>query len=459
MPFNSMPEALHNTLATGPQKSLAALLALIVVLATLLAVPYAGLPLPVVQPFLPIFAATVTLTESLTAYLLLVQFMVTRQFFLVPLAGGYAYVALMASIQLLVFPGVFAPTGLLGANTQSAVWLWVFWHGGFAVLLGLAILAKNASWHAELSRRITAWQGLLVFLLVPLVALALAFLAIRLEVLPVLISGKSFSSLSHSAVGWVVWGLNAAAVLLILLTRSRREVTSLFLFIALLAALANVSLTLLSSARYSLGWYAARLLSIVSSTSLLTALILQITRLYQELAVSHESLLITSARDKLTGLHNRGSFDEAAKKEWPRAHRSAEPLSVVLVDIDHFKLYNDHFGHLQGDTCLRSVAQALAGSVKRPADMVARYGGEEFVLLLPNTPQEQALRVAEKARLAVAALYIPTKFADKNVSISAGCATWHAQANYQNFQELLHDADRALYKAKENGRNQVRAVG
>ncbi|WP_394792243.1 GGDEF domain-containing protein [Rhodoferax sp.] len=432
-------------------------MALCIVLAAAATLPFVDVLLPTINPFLPIFASTVTLTEALTAYLLVVQFMVTRQFFLMPLAGAYAFAALMASLQLLAFPGVFAPMGVLGGNAQSAVWMWVFWHGGFALFICVAILVKKSAALGDGSHRVSAQKGWLVFLLSPLLAALVGYLALYAD-LPPLINGNSFRTLSHHPAGWLVWALNFAAVLLVAFPWRKREVVTLFLFIAVLAAWADVSLTLLSSARYSLGWYVSRLLSIASSVSLLTALILQLTRLYQDLAQSHQSLLITSARDNLTGLHNRSSFDKTAKAEWLRAQRSGEPLSVVLVDIDYFKLYNDHFGHLQGDTCLRAVAQALARSVKRPADMVARYGGEEFVLILPNTPKDHALRVAEKARLAVEALYIPTKFAERNVSVSAGCAAWHADSGYQSFSALLEAADQALYQAKGNGRNRVCAA-
>lgn len=431
-------------------------MALLIVLVAVVVVPYAAMALPVVPPFLPIFATTVTFTEGLTAYLLMVQFVAVRRFYLVPLAGAYAYVATLAPIQLLAFPGVFAPTGLLGGTTQSAVWMWVFWHGGFPFFIGLSLLLRQSRVHAALCQRVSVGQAGLLFLLAPALACALAGLALHADALPVLINGNSFKTLSDSAAGWTVWGLNLAAVaLVVLLPKKRWELVSLFLFVAVLASLADVSLTLLASARYSLGWYVSRLLSLVSSVSLLVALIYQITQLYRELATTHASLLRSSARDKLTGVYNRNSFDNAAQAEWLRAQRSGEPLSLVLVDIDNFKRYNDHFGHVQGDTCLHSVAQALAHSVHRPTDMVARYGGEEFVILLPGTRTEHALRIAEEARRAVADLRLPAHAPGLHVSFSAGCASWDANAGFLGFEEMLVAADQALYKAKAQGRNQV----
>lgn len=451
-----MPQASHRSSATPTQRKWAIVLALLIVLVAISTVPFAAMVLPVVAPFLPIFAATITLTEGLTAYLLMVQFVAVRRFYLVPLAGAYAYVAMLAPIQLLVFPGVFAPTGLLGGNSQSAVWLWVFWHGGFPFFIGLSLLLRQSRVHSVLSQRVSARQAGLLFLLAPLLACALAWLALCGDTLPAIINGNSFKKLSDSVPGWTVWGLNLAVVVLVMLQSKKRwGLVNLFLFVAVLATWADVSLTLLSSARYSLGWYVSRLLSVVSSVSLLAALIYQITQLYRELATTHASLLRSSARDKLTGVYNRNSFDNAAQAEWQRAQRSGEPLSLVLVDIDNFKRYNDHFGHVQGDACLRSVAQTLAHSVNRPTDMVARYGGEEFVMLLPGTRTEQALRIAELARHAVADLRIPAHAPGLMVSFSAGCTSWDASAGFPDFEDLLVAADQALYKAKAQGRNQV----
>ena len=446
----------HRSAATAAQRNGAVVLALCIVAVTAATVPNVAMPLPVVAPFMPIFVATVTLTEALTAYLLMVQFVAVRRLYLVPLAGAYACVAVLAPVQLVAFPGVFAPNGLLGGNAQSSVWLWVFWHGGFAFFIGVSLLLRQSRVHGVLSRYVSAAQGWLLFGLAPLLAAALAWLALYGQNLPVLIDGIDFKNLSTSLVGWTVWGLNLAVVAMVLvLPRKRLELAGLFLFVAMLASLADVSLALLSSARFSLGWYVSRLLSLVSSVSLLAALVYQITQLYQELATTHTSLLRSSARDNLTGVYNRNSFDIAAQTEWQRAQRSVQPLSLVLVDVDHFKRYNDYFGHVQGDVCLHAVAQALARSVRRPTDMVARYGGEEFVILLPGTRTEDAVRIADLARRAVADLRLPAHAPGLTVSFSAGCATWEASAGLPDLEALLVAADQALYQAKAQGRNQV----
>jgi diguanylate cyclase (GGDEF)-like protein len=178
--------------------------------------------------------------------------------------------------------------------------------------------------------------------------------------------------------------------------------------------------------------------------------------LSQQLQVAYRELELTSQRDGLTGVANRGSFDVQMQREAGRAKRSRTALSVVLVDVDWFKRYNDQFGHPAGDACLRKVAQALQSACRRPADIVARYGGEEFVLLLPETPVEGARQVAETARAAVLACAIAhaSSAGVEHVSISAGVAS-AAPGDDISPERLIAAADAALYRAKDLGRNRV----
>jgi diguanylate cyclase (GGDEF)-like protein/PAS domain S-box-containing protein len=169
-----------------------------------------------------------------------------------------------------------------------------------------------------------------------------------------------------------------------------------------------------------------------------------------------ERLAALARTDGLTGLPNRRSFDEALAVEWRRARRGAQPLSLLLLDIDRFKLFNDTYGHPAGDACLRQVAGAIAAAVGRPADLVARYGGEEIVLLLPETPAAGAAAVAEQVRATVEGLGLPHAGNDPAgvVTASLGAATAIPGAE-EAPEALLAAADAALYRAKRAGRNQV----
>ena len=161
--------------------------------------------------------------------------------------------------------------------------------------------------------------------------------------------------------------------------------------------------------------------------------------------------------DPLTGIANRRQFGHTFAMEWKRAAREDKPLSVLMIDIDYFKAYNDHYGHGAGDDCLRQVAVALAKGVCRPGDLVARYGGEEFVVILPETDAVAARQLAGRLKNAVLQLKLPHQFSEVEsvVSVSIGCATTELFTKMDSPKQLLARADQMLYRAKEMGRNQV----
>ena len=160
--------------------------------------------------------------------------------------------------------------------------------------------------------------------------------------------------------------------------------------------------------------------------------------------------------DGLTQIANRRRFDECLKQEWVRMARGKLPLSVIMCDVDCFKLYNDHYGHLLGDDCLCSLARAIDCCAKRPADLAARYGGEEFAVLLPNTSTEGAVFIAECIRMKVQDLMIDHAVSPvhKYVTLSLGVSSVIPEYG-ANPQTLLEASDSALYEAKRAGRNQV----
>jgi diguanylate cyclase (GGDEF)-like protein len=170
-----------------------------------------------------------------------------------------------------------------------------------------------------------------------------------------------------------------------------------------------------------------------------------------------ETLHRISTQDGLTGIANRRQFDETLMTEWRRASRSQSPLSLLLLDIDAFKAFNDSAGHQAGDDCLRRVAQTLSDSLKRAADFVARYGGEEFAVLLPETDATHALRFAVALREAIAALQIAHPGSPAgHVTASIGVATeLPPRDGSASVQQLLRAADDALYEAKRQGRDRV----
>jgi diguanylate cyclase (GGDEF)-like protein len=175
-----------------------------------------------------------------------------------------------------------------------------------------------------------------------------------------------------------------------------------------------------------------------------------------DLKRQRDQLRRLSAVDGLTGLANRRAFGEAFEKEWRSAIRRGNSISLLMTDIDDFKQFNDAYGHLAGDECLRRVAKALADAALRPADMVARYGGEEFVILLPDTGANEAALVADRVLLAVRRLAIPHEHSRgwQFISLSMGLATARPSRSMAA-NELLDLADRMLYEAKNGGRNRL----
>ena len=179
----------------------------------------------------------------------------------------------------------------------------------------------------------------------------------------------------------------------------------------------------------------------------------------KQLSEANRVLTQLSSQDGLTGLANRRHFEEHFLAEWRRAMRDRQPLSLIMADIDHFKLYNDHYGHQGGDDCLRKVAAIIGQVAKRPADVAARYGGEEFVMVLPETPLEGAMRIAEEAATLVRAMQLPHAKSPvgPHITVSMGVATVVPNRE-KEMKELVERADRALYAAKRQGRDRVKAA-
>lgn len=200
---------------------------------------------------------------------------------------------------------------------------------------------------------------------------------------------------------------------------------------------------------------------------------------YLALKLQTDRLRELSTIDGLTGIANRRAFDKAITSEWRRACRSESPVSLLIIDIDNFKRYNDTHGHQAGDDCLREVAGCLSAMPRRSGDMVARYGGEEFVMLLPDCSLEHAMKIAETLRKEVSQMIIRhadsgvTEWVTVSIGVSSSrilceragirCQYHHGQHGVltcgQSPRDLIELADKALYQAKQAGRNRVETVG
>ena len=216
-----------------------------------------------------------------------------------------------------------------------------------------------------------------------------------------------------------------------------------------------------------------QLLAIATIVMALTLVLVSgyIYQLLFELQNTQIALTSLADTDQLTGIANRRHFDRKFKVEWRRAMREQTPISLILVDVDFFKKYNDTYGHQAGDRCLQEIAKSLESVSHRPADLASRYGGEEFSVLLPNTTQENAAMLAERLRKKIEKLHIEhtsSKLGYVTISIGVSCCkpVWDFTGNTPDEEQkvtfpamLLTAADNALYVAKEAGRNQVSEQG
>ncbi|MBF0486620.1 MAG: diguanylate cyclase [Nitrospirae bacterium] len=188
-------------------------------------------------------------------------------------------------------------------------------------------------------------------------------------------------------------------------------------------------------------------------------IVLARVRTHIELKLKRDLCEVLAMEDGLTGIPNRRKFDEFLEFQWNAIQRRKNPLSLMLIDVDFFKRYNDNYGHGEGDDCLRKVAHALKGAVPRAMDFVARYGGEEFACVLPDTDAEGSVAVAKRLVNAVAALQIPHEFSEaaNHITVSIGVSTITPPV-WGDAPLLLETADLALYKSKASGRNRVSSI-
>ena len=432
------------------QIALAAGLAFVLVATGVLCTPIATTPITPVAGFMTAFGAGMIVINLVLAALLLSKGSIEKRADVIRLGAAYLFVALIFVPLLLSFKDGFVPGTLIG-KPVSSVWFWSFWHGGFALMM---------SWYAlNVGRPTVAPSVLTVSIIILGVVVGLTLLAtVGLDYLPdLLLNGQTFFTGSRMAIPIGLLGLNGTALILCLRLRAQTA-EQLWVTIAMVAACFDLWLTFRGSNRFALGWYLAKCGSFVTSLVVFTSLFHDITKLYRSSAEANLLLEELARLDGLTGTYNRRHFDATLKVEWGRAMRDSRPLSLLMLDVDLFKQFNDAHGHLAGDDCLRTVGRCLKEGLRRPADVVTRFGGEEFAVLLPNTDQIGALKVAEKLRTSIEALRMPHPVSPSRLlSVSVGTATRIPEIESDSLA-LVGRADEALYRAKSEGRNRVVAA-
>jgi diguanylate cyclase (GGDEF)-like protein len=422
-------------------------LGLIVV--ALLITPVAGIQIGISYPLVAMLGAATATVAAVIALLMLVQAQANASLPMAVLSAGFAYATATMVPYGLLFPGMFPGLATaVGASATAVEYLWFLWQAGLLV----AILAYQWLRLAERSDPAASTRGRLFIAGLVFAFIVLTPLAIWLPILPpATTAGGHRTEVFSSFMMPVIALLAAASVFETFRGRSRTNVIDVWMMIVSFSIIIEMYLNVTGLAGFTIGWYAARVVVLVATSAVLAVMLWRASRRFADLVERAEVLEGEAHTDILTGLPNRRRFDEEFARAFGSAIRRSSPIGVAIVDIDHFKNYNDAFGHQAGDGALRRIAEAIAESVERSGDFAARYGGEEFVVILEDTTLAGAAGVGERIRNAVldAGIAAPS---GGLLSVSVGVA---ARLPGSTGEALLRQADAALYDAKNAGRNRV----
>ena len=404
--------------------------------------------------FLGAYGTAVFLLEIISAILLFAHYRQTSLMTFAVLSMAYFWVAILAPVQVSLLSDSLSLFSLITASNGDAAWIWIAWHLGFPILVTAAMLLDGSypirvkhtwRWAAGL------FGGLLLVAGFVLTATLLSWFE-----LPSLISpSRDFSDQLSLIYGPAVMFTCALALTIVVVKGKFENSIYSWLALAMLAALCEAVVVIYSGARFSYGWYAARVLSVISSSAVVIALLIENIHLQHKVVRQNLTLKRMATMDELSGLANRRELDQRLRAEIKRAMRERTPISLIMLDVDHFKKFNDNHGHVTGDLCLKHVASCLQRNILRHTDLAARYGGEEFAILLPNTEEQDAADLAEHIRKTIAFSPILLE-GDTMLSVTASFGVACLIPNrLEDASELLTTADAALYAAKGAGRNCV----
>ncbi len=400
--------------------------------------------------YMGMLTATTIIVYLLVATLLFCKGHIEQHGPAIHLGAAFFFVCLTFIALPAAFPAGWAARQLIGGPSSSG-WIYVLWHLGFA--LGIVRFARLAARDpppaASLPRAMAEAAAAAV--------VCMLIATVGEPYLPLLVGHHgqvSSYTTSYESAQWV--GLAATVAALAALARlPQRSGARVWVSVAMAANGLDLWLSLMRDGRFTLVWYLARIGTLVPAVVLLIVLLYELIELQYQAALTNRILNAQARSDGLTGLANRRAFDETLDKEWHRALRTHQPVSLLMIDLDHFKAFNDRYGHQRGDECLQLVAAVLRGLASRAGGLAARYGGEEFILLLPDAGAEKALVMANLLQTSIRALMLHHDgSADGFVTVSIGAASMVPDGD-NDPASLLRSADRRLYQAKAEGRDRV----
>ena len=436
---------------TTAQKRAATASVLVMLAGSMIATPFARLQGPPLPPVIAAAFGIVFFAGALTSVLLFSQYRTTRSTPLGILSFAYAFLAFAQLVYVLTYPGVFGPTGIVGARTATSSWIYYFTRFGFAVLVAFYAWSRvHVSDDEGTGGKVFLRRLIVIFSTVALGAIVSTFV---FDLPSTFANGAWTTTMRFGLLPITVLGLFVALATLYRYTKGA-TIVDLWLSVALVASLLDLYLTFLGIEAYTLGWWSARIEILIASVAILGIFLYQIDRMYSQLGAMARRLSEQALVDGLTGIANRRAFDQYASTALRQALRHNHDIAVMIIDIDHFKMYNDTFGHLAGDDCLRRIATTINAQIGRPSDFAARYGGEEFVVVLIDIDRAGAAIVAERIRVAILAEAIPHA-PTAGLFVTASIGTCMLHDGRATTEELIGCADMALYRAKAEGRNRV----
>jgi diguanylate cyclase (GGDEF)-like protein len=391
----------------------------------------------------------------LTAWLLRNQFRSSKFAPVGILWIAQAYGAAIVAAYLLAFPRVFAPQGLPGGSMQAAAWLWVAAHAGFLCLSMLYAAAERCGEHKTVAAgRLIRVSAVAAWILA---IGSVSITAAAGDRLPTLVvdDGTFTPLLTHGIAPALVVTYAIALAVIVEVTRLR-TVRNLWLGVVLVALACEVSSgVIISGARFTYGWYLSCSEGAIAALAFLIVMLRKTNEVLVGFEIDNRTLADRTVRDELTELLNRRGFDARIADALLGLASQPAHATLLMVDIDHFKAYNDHYGHVEGDRALRVVGAAVAAAVRRPQDSCCRIGGDEFAVILPATGQAGGMTVAKRVHRAVESVRIRQAAAvGAIITVSIGVAAANGPRDCEP-DELYARADAALYEAKRLGRNRT----
>jgi diguanylate cyclase (GGDEF)-like protein len=444
-------------IATIAQRRQALATTLGVLLVAIMAVPYGERSIGAIDGLLPAIGSGSMVAMVVSGVLLANQYHSTRYVPYAVLSVAYWTTAILLAPYMLFSAHAFS-LGAFGMGTQVAPWLWIVWHATFVLLVAGYVWSDSYfARHeidrmdgAEFVRRYALTAGVFV-------AGGVAAVLLFAHKLPILIADGTYTLTYHLLVQQLLL-TSACIVMATMIARNAlRNPTNLWVCVVLAAYTIEIFLNGdVISAPYLVAWYAGLFCAAAWQSVFLFVQLHHANQQLAAYAADTRTLVEETQRDALTNLFNRRGFDDHFELALAESKAARASVALLALDLDHFKAYNDHFGHLAGDDALRQISAAMMGAVNRPADACCRVGGEEFAIILSETDESGAQIVAERVRLAVMRLRI--KHAPEIqlpcMTISVGVAVTDAAASIT--AKALHDrADKALYRAKRLGRNCV----